>query len=285
LLQNRYLAIRLGKYSAFIDQTALDINRVRKPSQEIKFGMPTVTQPKNKKTSIRAKKNVDNAVKMPTTEKGRRRRDALKNATATLLKKHSYHDLTLTQITDKANIPTSVFYHYFSNKRQITLELIDEIFDQFEQHLIEAGPFGMFSVGIRFANLEMLKLYGKNAGLMRCLAEVDEPEFAKQWHKHLFAWRRRIVSAMEEFVTIKSPDKGELLALAHTMSGMTETFAYDLGVNRNAELRKKFKTLEDAADFLTTLWVRALFATPPQEEWAEKFTTLASLKERDTRIK
>lgn len=219
---------------------------------------------------------------VPPTIKGKARRRKLKEATARLLETISYHDLTLEQITRDAGIPTSVFYHYFQSKEQLANELADEIFEEFDQIVIAARPYGTFERGIRFVNGQLLRLYSRYVGVMRCVTEVETPEFAQRWRAHIWKWRRRLGNSLAEFSSLDAPDRVELVAVAHALCAMSETFAYEYCILANPDLHKKFRTAESAADCLSALWLRALFRKEPQDPSEIALRTLTSLIDRDT---
>ena len=206
---------------------------------------------------------------MPATIKGRRRRNRLKKAAARLLRTHAFSDLTLEQITEQAEIPTSVFYHYFSNKAELTLELIDEVFEKFER-------------GLLTMHNALLKLHRENAGLMRCLTE---PKFADRWQKHLYSWREKIALGLEEFADPEYRDEQELLGIAHALSTMSESVAYELYVTRNPSLRKLLPDIDSAANFLSIIWSRAVFARAPTHVDEARFSALSHLTGRSNPVR
>lgn len=218
---------------------------------------------------------------MPNTRKGRIRRDLLKSATAELLRDYSYHELTLERITTKAGIPLSVFYHYFNAKEELVLELIEEVFVSFQNTVIAQAPHGTWERGIRREQLSLLNLYQSNVGLMRCLYEVEDRRFSQRWREMLHDWRVRMAGSLAEFADPGARDPDELFAAVQALGGMTTEFAYQLLIVGNEQLRRSFPDLEAAADFLCTLWIRALFLQHP-ERTKDKFTTLQGLHDFDT---
>ena len=218
---------------------------------------------------------------MPATVKGRMRRNRLKQAAARLLRTHAFSDLTLEQITEQAGIPTSVFYHYFSNKAELTLELIDEVFEKFERDVTLAGPYDNLELGLLSMHNALLKLHRENAGLMRCLTE---PNFADRWQQHLYSWRKMIAIGLEEFADPEYRDEKELLGIAHALSTMSESVAYELYVSRNPSLRKLLPDIDSAARFLTILWSRAVFARAPTQVDEIPFSALSHLTGRSNPV-
>jgi AcrR family transcriptional regulator len=220
----------------------------------------------------------------PTTRKGKLRRQLLKDSMAELLQTVSYHDLTLDQITRNADIPISVFYHYFNSKRELALELLEEVFQEFRHKVHLGKPYGTFENGIKAANLELLRLYEKNTGLIRCLNEVEDPEFAMRWRQIIGKWRKQVAGNLAEFADPPNDNKDELLAIIYALGGMTESFAQELLVFENAQLKSYFPTLEEASSFISALSIRALFLNHPVDKLSQQFNTLKNLKERDTRM-
>ena len=222
--------------------------------------------------------------KLPMTAKGRKRREAIKQSAAELLKSTSYHKLTLEQITSGADIPTSVFYHYFANKDELVIELLDDMFREYQDAMDEYRPFGTFERGIDMSNLQLLKLYDRRAGLVRAAMETRIPEFTDRWRENVKNRRTRIANGLREFT---SKGKGasdivELKAISSTLSVMSEGFAYEYCILGNTDLKRRFANFESAADFLTTIWTRALFLGEPNESDTSAFTTLKGLRDRDT---
>lgn len=224
----------------------------------------------------------DGERRIPATRKGRERREQIKKATSELLRISSYHDLTLDQITSRVGMPISVFYHYFGNKRDLVLELLDEVFENFRENVMSGYPFGRWENGIYRSCVEIMRLYADNAGLMRCLSEVEEPEFARHWREHLSRWRNMLARGLSEFTTEGKCDKAELVAVSHALSGMVETFAYERFVLESPPLVAFCPDPKSAASLLTTLWIRAAFLGHALVVDENKFPTLLGLRELST---
>ncbi len=218
---------------------------------------------------------------MPQTKKGRLRRGILKTATAELLKDYSYHELTLDRITSRADIPLSVFYHYFNTKKELVLELIEEVFVELASTVNAQAPHGTWERGIRHEQLSLLTLFSENVGLMRCLHEVEDLEFSQRWRQKITEWHSRMAHSLREFAGAETPDEDELFAIIRALGGMTSEFAYQLVVARDERLNRTFPDLDSAADFLNALWIRTLFLQHPTR-LADRFETLQSLHDFDT---
>lgn len=221
---------------------------------------------------------------MPQTKKGRMRRDILKAATADLLKDYSYHELTLERITSRADIPLSVFYHYFNTKKELILELIEEVFVEFEKTVASHAPHGTWERGMWREQLSLLALFSANVGLMRCLYEVEDLEFSQRWRQKVNDWHGRMAVSLREFAGNELPDNDELFAIIRALGGMTNEFAYQLIVAGDERLKRTFPDLESAADFLNALWIRTLFLQHPTR-LSDRYTTLQALHDFDTQAK
>ena len=219
---------------------------------------------------------------IPQTRKGKLRREILKSATAKPLREISYHELTLDQITAKAKTPLSVFYHYFNSKKELVLELIDEVFVEFANTVSAAGPFGTWERGTLKAQRALLDLYAANTGLMRCLYEVEDPDFSRRWRELVTAWQTRLAIGLgRDFAAEGANDPDELFAVTNALDGMTLEFAYQYVVLGNERLRRFLPDIEAAADFLNALWMRALFLKHPTRLEGQ-FHTLQGLHDYDT---
>jgi AcrR family transcriptional regulator len=227
------------------------------------------------------KKGAQTPRPFPQTKKGQMRRSLLKSATAELLRTFSYHELTLDQITNQAGIPLSVFYHYFNTKEDLVLELIEEVFVSFEENVTSQAPHGTWERGLLREQLSLLTLYQSHVGLMRCLYEIEDARFSQRWRQMLLSWRARMAKSLAEFADKETYDPDELFAAVQALGGMSTEFAYQLLVVGSEKLQRRFPAIEEAADFLCTLWMRALFLQHPTR-LTNAFPALQSLHDFDT---
>ncbi|MBI5118136.1 TetR/AcrR family transcriptional regulator [Candidatus Poribacteria bacterium] len=77
--------------------------------------------------SKRTKRAAKSAARVPVQDRGIKTRMALMEAGKKAFAKYGYHDVIADQIAKEAGVAVGSFYAYFNNKRDLFLEVIDEI--------------------------------------------------------------------------------------------------------------------------------------------------------------
>ncbi|MDH4147245.1 MAG: TetR/AcrR family transcriptional regulator [Acidimicrobiia bacterium] len=107
------------------------------------------------------------------TERGRRTRASLIDAARQVFATRGYHDATVGDITATAAVAHGTFYTYFDSKRDLFIEVIDALVDEFRSEarsLPRTGddPFSRIERG----NRGYLRAYSRNAALMGALEQI-----------------------------------------------------------------------------------------------------------------
>lgn len=77
-------------------------------------------------------------VAIPTTKKGQETRTRILEAAAVLLKKTSYQGMTTAALSEEAGVAEGTIFRYFSSKKDIFLEMIDNTIKNVDVILIPA---------------------------------------------------------------------------------------------------------------------------------------------------
>jgi AcrR family transcriptional regulator len=205
----------------------------------------------------------------PTTGRGRATRARLKGALLELLHEHPFHEIRLEDITTRAGVRVSLFYHYFQSKIDLTQEVLAEILNEFRNE-VENYPKNMGALNsIHFANSRMVHLYVTHPGAMRCILEVRDgmAPFAPIWREMTLDWNRRIAESLTRRFTDSFQTPEQYLALAYALSGMVDNFLYEYYVLENPLLRQTYGTPDDVALFLTVLWYRSIYLENPPADF------------------
>lgn len=205
----------------------------------------------------------------PITARGQATRQRLKAALTTLLEAQAYHEIRLEDITGEAGVRTSLFYHYFRSKVDITHEVLSDALESFRADVRSRPKDDNPLTAIHFANQRMVALYATNPGAMRCLLEVQDgiAPFAPIWRDLTLKWNERIAASISRQFPGALRNDAEYLALAYALSGTADNFLLEYFVQKNAVLHRAHPSNEDVARFLTTLWYRALYLENPPDEF------------------
>jgi AcrR family transcriptional regulator len=202
----------------------------------------------------------------PAKRKGERTRALLKAAAAQLLERGGYRDMRVTDINERAGVSNALFYVYFPNKEKITEEVMTEFLDVLFSHTPRDDAPNTVEESIYRANLDYVRRFAANPGLMRCLLQFGDEiaEFEKLWRERNGRWVERSVKRLlrEPDVTLKSV--AELWSATAALGMMMDGMLRLIYVEREPKTREHARTIAPdeprLALFLTRLWVRALFA-------------------------
>jgi AcrR family transcriptional regulator len=203
----------------------------------------------------------------PSTSRGKATRSRLKSALAKLLESHSYHAIRLEDITSKADVRVSLFYHYFQSKTDITHEVLTDLLRRFRDEVATRSRDNDPLSAIHHANQRMVALYRANPGAMRCLLEVDQADapFVQMWRALTLEWNQRIAANIRRQAPHAFRTDTEYLSLAYALAGMVDSFLYEYFVVGNPALLQAHPEEEDVARFLTVLWYRMLYLNNPSD--------------------
>lgn len=201
--------------------------------------------------------------------KGERTRDRLKIGAIQALEQRGYLSMRVTDICKRAKVSPAVFYLYFKNKRDITIEVLTEFLDSLLAHGGAGESHRSLYDAIYEANLTWVTSVRTNAGLMRCLLQLsdDEPAFKELSERKNHEWFQRVTHSLMRRFPRTSLDERSLLLAVYTLGGMMDEFSRKLLVAREAHLESLVKDIaptdEALAEYLSVMWYRALFARNP----------------------
>jgi AcrR family transcriptional regulator len=157
--------------------------------------------------------------------KGERTRDRLKIGAIQALEQRGYLRMRVSDICKRAKVSPAVFYLYFKNKREITVEVLTEFLESlFAPSRASESPRSLFDA-IYQTNLTWVYSVRTNAGLMRCLLQLsdNEDEFKELNERQNYEWFVRVThSLMRRFPQAKLDERSLLLAV-YALGGMTST--------------------------------------------------------------
>lgn len=210
----------------------------------------------------------DKLASEPPKQKSSRTRDRLRIATAKMLDQRGYHAMRVTDITDQADVAEGLFYAYFKDKLEITLQVLTSMLEDFfaqQNRVMDTPPastFGDHSYDALYrANLRWIALCRANAGLMRCVLQVgdQQPEFASLFQQINSDWHRRVV---DRFLRHRG-DKEPVLLFTLILGGMMDETVRKLIVYPEPEFLQLIEDLDGDDELIahatSLIWLRILY--------------------------
>lgn len=206
----------------------------------------------------------------PKRTKGARTKDALKLGAIRVLDDVGYHAMRVSDICEAAGVALATFYLYFTNKSDITLQVLSEYLEQgMGMMAMREGARTPFE-SIRAANLRWLQGIRANAGLSRCITQLgdEEPGFRELAHRVNRQWYERIAQSFVRRFPQGAVSEEVALLAAYSLGAMMDEMARKLVVYPDPALLTLAARIApsdaEIADFLTVLWHRALYGGAPE---------------------
>lgn len=157
-------------------------------------------------------------MRMPAAE----RREQLLRTAVSVFAEHGYHATSMNDVAEAAGVTKPVLYQHFSSKRELFIELLDDIGAELRETIAKAtadaaGPRQQIEQGFHayFCFVEestdaFRVLFGSGAR--------RDPEFAS----FARAVEASIAEAISELIVVEGEPVAQSLLLAHSIVGMTE---------------------------------------------------------------
>ncbi len=209
------------------------------------------------------------------SSKGEKTRYRLKVAVARLLESAGYQDMRVSDICDEAKLGLGTFYVYFTDKKEISVEVLLEFAEELYAQALRASVGKDSYDAVYSSNRFFVHAYEQNSGLLRSIIQLDDnvPEFQEHWRRLRQEWNRRIVSSIIKRTGRPDLDEEKITQISFALAGMAFHFLYDLFVRQEPDLTSVVHDLDETAELLTFLWYRSIYGETPEA------TTLTSLAE------
>ncbi len=212
-----------------------------------------------------------NLAKDPPIRKGDRTRVRLRIACARLLEQRGYHTMRVADITEEAGVAEGLFYTYFKDKLEITLQVLTTMLeDVFSKQSLEFQPPTWHSGdhlydAIFRANVKWILISRANAGLMRCVLQVgdQEPEFWKLFQQINTAWYERVAAS----VVRHRPGRKPAIMFTLLLGAMMDEIVRRLIIYPDPALYKVLEELNGDDELIahasTLVWLRMMYPDAP----------------------
>lgn len=197
---------------------------------------------------------------VPTTAKGRRTRERVLEAAATVFSRDGYVEARMSDIAAEAGVSNGALYRYFDNKTQVFEALIGNLHNEFFElsghtsHSLKDDPLR----SITEANRAYIEHYHANRHVMRAFIEaasVEESFRAILWQmrdRHV----GRFVDAIRRAHAVDDLDGVPIHTASEAVSCMVEQCCY---VWFAQESLGQTTSVDDAVATTSLVWYRAMF--------------------------
>lgn len=218
----------------------------------------------------------------PLSAKGKKARARLKAAALVVLERDGYHRMRIADVTREAGMAQGLFYHYFSDLKSLTIEVLSE-FARANQDPgeVEKGVAPGDWYGRMYAhNLVIVRSYARRPGIMRCLLQLadEDPEFGamlRENYRKQLMWLVELMPSLFRDVGFKEQ---QALMVVYSLAGIGEGLIREYFINRSEPLLAADLSVEQFAELMATMFYRALFLEHPKGEQLEYTRNLAAMK-------
>jgi AcrR family transcriptional regulator len=224
----------------------------------------------------------------PRTARGTQTRDKLKKAALRVLDREGYHRMRIVDVTREAGVAQGLFYHYFSDLKLLTLEVLEDfvrVADDFAT-IEKDVPKGDWYLRIYAHNLLVVRSYARHPGVMRCLMQMADEDagfstLLRDSFRERLMWLVNLLPRLFPEVTFR-PQQG--LMVVYAMAGGTEMLR-EYFIQRSEALRSAALSEEQLAELLSVMFYRALFLQHPSEQQLSYTRNLAAMAAKPKRRK
>lgn len=202
--------------------------------------------------------------------RGERARAGLKQAALVVLERDGYHKMRIADVTGEAGVAQGLFYHYFSDLKSLTLEVLrDFALASNDPVQVEKNvPRGDWYARIYAHNLVVVRGYAKQPGVMRCLLQLADEDQAfsgmlRENYRNQLMWLVELMPKLFPEVRFR---KHQALMVVYSLAGIGEGLMREYFINESNTLRAAQLTVEQFAELLSTMFYRALFLRNPDEK-------------------
>lgn len=213
--------------------------------------------------------------------RGARARAKLKAAALAVLERDGYHKMRIADVTREAGVAQGLFYHYFSDLKSLTLEVLTDFanpateVEDIERDISRGDWYGR----IYAHNFLVVNSYARRPGVMRCLLQMadEDAEFSallRESYRQQLMW---LVELMPRIFPQVSFGEHQALMVVYSLAGIGEGLLREYFINASQTLRAAELSVEAMTELLSTMFYRALFLENPPEQQLEYTRNLATM--------
>lgn len=209
-------------------------------------------------------------------------RERLKSAAGRVLARKAYSQMTVADVTREAGVATGLFHRYFPDLQTLTMELADEVLDELgntaavEQGVARGDWMGRIHshIALSVAN------YAQRPGLVRAMNQLadESPAFRARLRGFYQSQLELLAAQMPRLFPASKLTPTESLLIVYALGGISEAVLRERYILRHPAFRDLQLSPEELADWLATLFYRALFAANPPPDRERKSARLLAVK-------
>jgi AcrR family transcriptional regulator len=198
--------------------------------------------------------------------KGERTRLSLEIATCACLQDISLDQLRVAEICERAGVAYGLFYHYFSDKYEVTVALVRAFIDDIFARYLELHQTGDRYYDIFVANYFYIDTYRQNRGLMRIiLSDAEQLSEISVYHAEILSkWHLRLAKSIEGSFGGAPLNERKRLLVAFSIGGMMDEILRQAFVVENKFVAKSFASTFELTETISVLWHRAVYGRDPE---------------------
>ncbi|MGH8138564.1 MAG: TetR/AcrR family transcriptional regulator [Steroidobacteraceae bacterium] len=190
-------------------------------------------------------------------------RERMKRAARRLINQHGYSSLRVEDIAAEAGSAKGLFYRYFKDRYDITLELCRDVFAQIERDSEQIPHvLHLFDWFCQYA-LTPIRSFCSNPGLLACMFELhgEFPEISRAWKDTSRRWNLALANVLAERAGVSRKGAADI---ALVLAAMMEGIIYQDLVRNVEDLQALGKDPEQIAEIVAIVWYRTvLLELPP----------------------
>lgn len=167
---------------------------------------------------------------VPPTARGRKSREALVSAAATIFERDGFLAARITDITAEAGVSSGTFYTYFDSKEEIFRSVAEQLNERmYNKVTVPIAAGGSPIDRIRHATTAYVEAYRADAGLLAILEQVStfSPEFRELRLETRTVFRDRTERGLRRLQAAGLADQNlPPRATAEALASMVSNFCY-----------------------------------------------------------
>jgi AcrR family transcriptional regulator len=199
--------------------------------------------------------------------RGAAARARLKEAATRVLDRVGFHQMRVRDVTGEAGVAAGLFYHYFTDLRQLVDELLEEHIATFEAVEAIERDIGKGDWFNRLrAHYELcVQVHAEHPGIMRCIDQfcADDPAFRARWQRSFDSRLHRLVEVFPYVFPRSTLDSTQVELLVRALGGIGRELMREYYIDRDPALTRAALSEAAMAEWLAALFYRGLFACNP----------------------
>jgi AcrR family transcriptional regulator len=208
---------------------------------------------------------LDEQSRSPSLTKGERTLLRLKTGVAEALETLPYQTVRVADIVELARVSHGLFYHYFTDKQEITIAVLSEMLEHLERTYEEIHVVDDDYESIFLPNLVYVNLYRWNAGLMRAALTLSEDveSFRVILFRSSDRWHQRIARSLARSRSAERDGAPLPIVTAYALGGMIDQLCQQVYAQRNSYIAEHLADVLQTAEAVSILWFRAVHGRDP----------------------